>query len=132
MSARRGRRRPFHRRRGIPEVGTRPIAAALAIHHDVLTEVPIASSLRKYRDMAANSLMYWRLIQRAIERGQEVFDFGRSTVGGGTYTFKKKWGAKRKSVMFFVQPPDVRDTAFLTYDYTDRRIIVMGEGTITT
>lgn len=78
----------------VVRLGKRPIASALVIHHDLLTEVPTASSLRKYRDTAANSLMYWRLIQRAIERGQQVFDFGRSTPGGGTYVFKKKWGAK--------------------------------------
>lgn len=78
----------------VVRLGQRPVASALAIHNDLLTEVPTASSLRKYRDTAANSLMYWRLIQRAIERGQEVFDFGRSTRGCGTYIFKKKWGAK--------------------------------------
>lgn len=78
----------------VVRLGKRPIASALVIHHDVLTEVPTASSLRKYRETAANSLMYWRMIQRAIERGQEVFDFGRSTRGEGTYIFKKKWGAK--------------------------------------
>ena len=31
---------------------------------------------------------------RSIERGQPVFDFGRSTPDGPTYRFKKQWGAE--------------------------------------
>jgi hypothetical protein len=38
-------------------------------------------------------LMYWELLRRAIERGQTTFDFGRSSVDGNTYRFKKQWGA---------------------------------------
>ncbi len=71
-----------------------PIASGIAVHGIGVTEVPSASALRKYRDTACNSLMYWALIQRSMERGQPCFDFGRSTIGSGTYQFKKKWGAK--------------------------------------
>jgi hypothetical protein len=39
-------------------------------------------------------VMYWNLLQRAIERGSQVFDFGRSTMNEGTFAFKKQWGAK--------------------------------------
>jgi hypothetical protein len=38
-------------------------------------------------------LMYWHLLKRAMERGQDVFDFGRSTQDGPTMKFKKQWGA---------------------------------------
>jgi hypothetical protein len=38
--------------------------------------------------------MYWHLLQRAIERGQQGFDFGRSSADSNTYRFKKQWGAK--------------------------------------
>ena len=72
----------------------RPIAAALTIHGWGVTEAPSASSLRAFRSTAVNSFMYWHLIQRAIDRGQDVFDFGRSTVGCNTFRFKKKWGAQ--------------------------------------
>ncbi|MBN2474417.1 MAG: FemAB family PEP-CTERM system-associated protein [Pirellulales bacterium] len=89
----------------------RPIAAAVAIHSHGITEVPSASALRAYRATAANSLMYWRLVQRAIERGQSVFDFGRSTLGGNTYTFKKKWGARPEPAVwqYYVRKGDVGD-----------------------
>jgi hypothetical protein len=39
-------------------------------------------------------VMYWHLLRRAVERGQQVFDFGRSTNDGNTYRFKKQWGAE--------------------------------------
>ena len=38
-------------------------------------------------------LMYHHLLRRAVERGQRVFDFGRSTTEGNTFKFKKQWGA---------------------------------------
>lgn len=69
------------------------IAAALVVHGKGVTEVPSASSLREHNSTCANMLMYWNLIDRAIERGQAVFDFGRSTLEGNTYRFKKQWGA---------------------------------------
>ncbi|MDM4018835.1 FemAB family XrtA/PEP-CTERM system-associated protein [Roseiconus lacunae] len=70
------------------------IACALAFHHEYgITEIPSASALRAFRNTAVNTWMYWQLIQRAIERGASTFDFGRSTPGGPTFDFKRKWGA---------------------------------------
>lgn len=73
--------------------GSRPIAAALLVHQMGRTEVPSASSLHEYRSSNVNMLMYWHLLQRAIERGRGVFDFGRSSIDGNTYRFKKQWDA---------------------------------------
>jgi hypothetical protein len=39
-------------------------------------------------------LMYWNLLERAVRRGQAVFDFGRSTLDSNTCQFKKQWGAR--------------------------------------
>ena len=72
----------------------RAIAASLLVHYPGLTEVPSASSLRKFGTLGANMWMYWHLLQRAIERGAATFDFGRSSEGSGTYKFKEQWGAK--------------------------------------
>ncbi len=71
----------------------RPIAAGLLVHGGGVSEVPSASSLRRWNSTNANMLMYWHLLQRAIERGQNVFDFGRSSVDSATFRFKKQWGA---------------------------------------
>ena len=73
--------------------GSRPWAAALLIHGPNVTEVASASSLRPYNYTNANMLMYWHLLQRAVGRGQQLFDFGRSTTGSSTHQFKKQWGA---------------------------------------
>jgi FemAB-related protein (PEP-CTERM system-associated) len=77
----------------VVRAGRQPVAAALLLHGQGVTEVPSASSLREYNSTCANMLMYWNLLERAVSRGQAVFDFGRSTVDSNTYRFKKQWGA---------------------------------------
>jgi FemAB-related protein (PEP-CTERM system-associated) len=72
----------------------RPIASALLLHGWGVTEVPTASSLKEYNPMSVNMLMYWHLLKRSMERGQHIFDFGRSTTEGNTFKFKKQWGAE--------------------------------------
>jgi len=71
-----------------------PIAAGFLIGFKNVMEIPWASSLRKYNRLSANMLLYWTVLQFACEKGFKVFDFGRSTVGEGTYKFKEQWGAK--------------------------------------
>ncbi len=71
-----------------------PVAAAMVLQGRGMSEVPSASSLRRYSATSANMLMYWHLLQRAIQRGQRVFDFGRSSVDSNTFRFKKQWGAQ--------------------------------------
>jgi FemAB-related protein (PEP-CTERM system-associated) len=70
-----------------------PVAAALLLHGWGITEVPSAGALREFNPLCANMLMYWHLLERAVLRGQSVFDFGRSTKGSGTCKFKEQWGA---------------------------------------
>lgn len=75
-------------------LGGKPIAAALLTHGSRVTDVQSASTLRQYNATNANMLMYWHLLCRTIERGNRIFDFGRSSEGSGTYRFKKQWGAQ--------------------------------------
>lgn len=44
------------------------------------------------RDLKGNDFMYWEVMRRACARGVRVFDYGRSKVGTGSYSFKKNWG----------------------------------------
>ena len=74
--------------------GGKPAAAALLLHGWGVTEVPTASALREYNPTCVNMLMYWKLLERSVERGQAMFDFGRSTTEGNTFRFKKQWGAE--------------------------------------
>jgi FemAB-related protein (PEP-CTERM system-associated) len=73
--------------------GEVPIAAAIALGWRETVLVPWASSMREYRHLCGNMLMYWSMIEDAITSGHTVFDFGRSTPGGGTHHFKEQWGA---------------------------------------
>jgi len=70
-----------------------PLAAGLLLHGWGISEVPSASSLRQFNHTNANMLLYWHMLERAVERKQEVFDFGRSSEDSSTYRFKKQWGA---------------------------------------
>ncbi len=78
----------------VVRMGDKAVAGALLVHGPGMTEVPSASSLRKYNYTCANMIMYWHLLSRAIQRGQPCFDFGRSTINSPTYRFKKQWGAQ--------------------------------------
>jgi FemAB-related protein (PEP-CTERM system-associated) len=53
------------------------------------------------RAVAGNDFMYWEVMRRAVARGCELFDYGRSKVGSGSYDFKRNWG-------FEAQPLDYR------------------------
>ena len=77
--------------------GNRVIAAGLSIALNGNVAMPSASALRDFRSFCPNNLLYWEVIKRACERGYRTFDFGRSTVGSGTYHFKKQWGPLRQS-----------------------------------
>jgi FemAB-related protein (PEP-CTERM system-associated) len=77
----------------VVRAGMKPVAAGLLLHGWGVTEVPSSSSLRSHRDTCANMLLFWHLLKRAVERGQDVFDFGRSSADSPTMEFKKQWGA---------------------------------------
>lgn len=44
---------------------------------------------RKYK---THDFMYWELMRRSCEQGYKWFDYGRSKLGTGPYSFKKNWG----------------------------------------
>ncbi len=57
---------------------------------EVLPYYAGASALaRQYK---AHDFMYWELMRLSCERGMKWFDYGRSKVGTGPYSFKKNWG----------------------------------------
>ena len=72
----------------------RPIAAGITIGHGNYVEIPWASALRRFNQLAPNMLLYWQIIKTSIEDGYRVFDFGRSSPDSGTFKFKQQWGAK--------------------------------------
>ncbi len=75
--------------------------------------IPWASTLRKYNKLSPNMLLYWNALKYSCDFDFEVFDFGRSSEGEGTYKFKKQWGAEPKVLKWYtvsrrkISTPDV-------------------------
>ena len=44
------------------------------------------------RNLKGNDFMYWELMRQSAEQGIDIFDYGRSKEGTGSYSFKKNWG----------------------------------------
>ncbi len=74
----------------------RPVGGLVAIRYGDRVAVPWASTLRSERRRCPNNAIYWEAIQWAIEVGAGRFDFGRSPRDGGTWRFKKGWGAEER------------------------------------
>jgi FemAB-related protein (PEP-CTERM system-associated) len=53
-----------------------------------------SSSLHSHFHLKPNMFLYWNLLSHFGKKGYRLFDFGRSSVGSGTYGFKEQWGAK--------------------------------------
>lgn len=85
--------------------GDRPIAAGCGFHFGGEFELTWASSLREYNRAAPNMLLYWRLMENAIEQGARAFNFGRCTPGGGTHRFKSQWGGEDEPLPWAVWSP---------------------------
>jgi len=50
------------------------------------------------RNLKGNDFMYWSLMCHAVTKGVRVFDYGRSKIGTGSYSFKKNWGFEPKEM----------------------------------
>ncbi|MGQ8364666.1 GNAT family N-acetyltransferase [Glaciecola sp. 1036] len=70
------------------------IAAGIVLTCANKASIPWASTIGEYNRLAPNMLLYWAVLEQACNLGLSEFDFGRSTIGEGTYKFKKQWGAE--------------------------------------
>ncbi len=68
------------------------VGAAIVLKAGDKASIPWASTLAEYNKLAPNMLLYWAVLSEATKQNVTRFDFGRSTVGEGTYNFKKQWG----------------------------------------
>jgi len=64
-------------------------------------ELTWASSLREFNREAPNMLLYWSLMERAIEKGLTRFNFGRCSPGSGTHRFKSQWGGRDETLWWY-------------------------------
>jgi len=70
----------------------KPIAAVLSFFYRDEVLPYYAGGTPRARQRAANDFMYWELMTRSASRGAQLFDFGRSKFGTGSFAFKKNWG----------------------------------------
>jgi FemAB-related protein (PEP-CTERM system-associated) len=52
------------------------------------------------RELKGNDFMYWEVMRRAVEKGVKIFDYGRSKIGTGSYSFKKNWGFTPEPIFY--------------------------------
>jgi len=69
-----------------------PIAGVLSFYYKERLLPFYAGSLMDYRKLCPNDFMYWELMKDGCEKGYKIFDYGRSKVDTGSYSFKKHWG----------------------------------------
>ncbi|MGB3210015.1 MAG: GNAT family N-acetyltransferase [Desulforhopalus sp.] len=80
----------------------KPAAAAVVLLHNGVLCNPWASSLRIYRPSCPNMLLYWSMLEYAVDHGCNWFDFGRSSPDAPTCRFKLKWGAGMEPLVWYV------------------------------
>lgn len=71
-----------------------PLAAGFLYGFRNVLEIPWSSGNRRYHSLKTNMLLYSSVLEYGCREGFGVVDFGRSTPGSGTYSFKEQWGAR--------------------------------------
>ncbi|WP_422343599.1 FemAB family XrtA/PEP-CTERM system-associated protein [Parasphingorhabdus sp.] len=87
----------------------RPVASVLSLYHKGNVMPYWGGGTFDARRLRANDVMYYALMNHARERGCEHFDFGRSKVGTGAYSFKKNWGFEPEPLSYFIRTADGED-----------------------
>ena len=82
--------------------GNKTVGGLISLCFKDSVVVPWASALREYFPKCPNNLLYWHEIQDRCTQGFKLFDFGRSSVGSGTYDFKRQWGAEPMPLFWYV------------------------------
>lgn len=71
-------------------------AVGVIVQSGSKVEIPWAASALEHNRFGVNMFLYWTALERAVERGANRFDFGRSTPGSGNARFKLQWGAREE------------------------------------
>jgi serine/alanine adding enzyme len=84
--------------------GATPVAAGFGFDWRGEFEITWASSLRSFSAHAPNMLLYWSMMEAAMERGCRTFNFERSTPDTGTHRFKSQWGGETANLAWLRWP----------------------------
>jgi FemAB-related protein (PEP-CTERM system-associated) len=69
-----------------------PVASLLSFFFRDQVLPYYGGALPAARALHAYDFLYWMMMCRAVQRGVRTFDFGRSKVGTGPYSYKTFWG----------------------------------------
>ena len=84
----------------------RPLASVLSLYHNGTVMPYWGGGVWDARRLRANDVMYYALMNHARRRGCTHFDFGRSKVDSGAYSFKKNWGFEPEPMAYAVHTAD--------------------------
>lgn len=79
-----------------------PVASAILLKYRATLFNPWASSLRRERLFCPNMLLYFSMLDLAVQMKCEIFDFGRSSPDASTCRFKLQWGAVMQPLLWHV------------------------------
>ncbi len=84
----------------------RPVASVLSLYHQGTVMPYWGGGVWDARRLRANDVMYYALMSHARRQGCTHFDFGRSKVDSGAYSFKKNWGFEPEPMAYAVHTAD--------------------------
>jgi len=81
------------------------VASILTLSHKKTMIYKYGCSNVAFNNLGGTSLLFWRTIQEAKDRGFEELEMGRSDVDNlGLVAFKERWGASRRSISYWTYP----------------------------
>lgn len=84
----------------------RPVAAGFMFRFKDEMKNPWASSLREFRYLNSNMILYWQMLRFSSELGMKYFDMGRSSRGASTYRFKMQWRPEERPLYWHSWYPE--------------------------
>lgn len=81
----------------------RPLASVLSFYFRGTAMPYWGGGTAASRTFSATELMYYQVMCDAARRGCTTFDFGRSKVGAGSYSFKENWGFEPRPLVYAVR-----------------------------
>jgi FemAB-related protein (PEP-CTERM system-associated) len=101
-----------------------PVAAVMSFYFRDEVHPYYGGSVARGRELAANDFMYWSVMQRAVERGARLFDFGRSKRDTGSYHFKKHWGFEPQPLPYAYHLVRASDVPNLSHTNSKYRLFI--------
>lgn len=81
--------------------GLKPVAAGFMFRFKDEIKNPWASSLREFRPLNSNMLLYWEMMRFSCNLGLARFDMGRSSRNASTFLFKEQWQPQVRQLYWY-------------------------------